>query len=130
MMYNKLVEANFFNPRHVGVVDLLSSNLSAYCRRGEAGRGDILDLYLLCNKKGIVEKARFKAFGNPYLVAAAEWLCRQLEGSSIYQHPCYDFKYLLQLLEIPQKRYFVALFVEDSYRELVELMKTKLKGEV
>ncbi|MBA2653108.1 MAG: iron-sulfur cluster assembly scaffold protein [Tatlockia sp.] len=126
MMYNKLVETCFFNPRHVGILDL-TENLSAFYRGGEAGRGDVFDFYLLCDEKGNILKARFKAYGNPYFIAAAEWLCRQLEGSQIDEHPCFDYAYLLQKLEIPKARYPVALLIEDGYRELVQIMKQKLK---
>lgn len=129
MIYNKLVESCFFMPKHVGVLDL-TQKLCAYYRGGMPGRGDVFDFYLLCNEEGLILKARFKAYGNPYLIAAAEWLCQQLEGSSIKEHPRYDYAYLLNELDIPKLRYPVALQIEDGYRELVQIMKEKLKRGV
>ncbi len=128
MMYNELVEHCFFQPKHVGVLEL-NDKLCVYHRNGEAGRGDVIDFYLLCDEKGLILKARFKAYGNPYLIAGAEWLCRQLEGSKINEHPHYEYAFLLKMLDIPQLRYPVALQLEDGYRELVKIMKERLQGE-
>lgn len=124
-MYNQLVETYFLAPQHVGVLDL-TQNGTVFYRGGEVGRGDRLDFYLLCDERGLVLKARFKAYGNPYLVAAAEWLCRQLEGSQIEEHPRFDSAEWIQELEIPKTRYASALQIEAGYREIVERMKTKL----
>jgi nitrogen fixation NifU-like protein len=127
-MYNKRVEGYFFNPKHVGILDL-SENYTASYRGGEAGRGDVIDLYLHCDEQGLIINARFKAYGNPYLLAGAEWLCERLEGSTINEHPCIAYNHLLQELEIPKAGLSVALLIEESYRELVQIMKMKLKGE-
>ncbi|WP_028387597.1 iron-sulfur cluster assembly scaffold protein [Legionella fairfieldensis] len=127
MMYNEIVESCFFRPEHVGSVDL-TQPLSVYYRCGEAGRGDICDFYLLCDEKGLVLQARFKAYGNPYLIAAAEWLCQHVEGSLLETHPCFDYASLVKELAIPANRYFVALQIEDGYKELVTMMKVRLKG--
>ncbi|KTC84177.1 iron-sulfur cluster assembly scaffold protein [Legionella brunensis] len=128
MMYNELVELCFFEPKHVGVVDL-SEPFSVHYRGGEAGRGDVFDFYLLCNEQGHILKARFKAYGSPYLVAAAELICQRLEGSNINDHPQCDYSWLVEQLEIPRTRYPVALQIEDGYREIIVIMKTKLQGE-
>lgn len=129
MIYNELVETCFFEPKHVGTLDL-TQDLTSFYRGGEVGRGDVFDFYLLCDKKGKILKACFKAYGNPYLIAAAEWLCRQLEGSQINEHPQFDYAFLVEKLAIPQVRYPVALQIEDGYRELVHIMKTKLREEI
>ncbi|WP_125940251.1 iron-sulfur cluster assembly scaffold protein, partial [Neisseria dumasiana] len=96
---------------------------------GVVGRGDVCDFYLQCNDEGFVLKARFKAYGSPYLVAAAEWLCRQLEGSQVHMHPQLTYVVLVEKLAIPKTRYPVALLIEDSYQELIQKMKLKLEGK-
>lgn len=128
MMYNELVESCFFAPNHVGTLDL-SQPLTAHYRGGEVGQGDVFDFYLRCDEQGLILKARFKAYGNPYLVAAAEWFCQQLEDSLIDEHPRFNYSWLVQELAIPKNRYPVALQIEDGYRTLVMMMKKKLKGE-
>lgn len=128
MMYNELVESCFFAPCHVGTLDL-SQHWSVYHRSGAPGRGDVCDFYLQCNEEGIVLKACFKAYGNPYLVAAAEWVCCQLEGSQVNIHPQFTYAELIEKLAIPQIRYSAAIQVEDGYQGLIQKMKLKLKGE-
>src|SRR4051794_35519775 len=100
MMYNDLVEHCFFEPQHLGILSP-SQALCVNCRVGEAGRGDFFDLYLLCDNQGLILKARFKAYGNPYLIAGVEWLCRQLEGSTINEHPRIEYRLMVQKLAIP-----------------------------
>ena len=126
MMYNEIVQTCFFAPTHVGVLDL-SKPLTLHYHRGEVGLGGVLDFYLLCDKGGLVLKARFKAYGNPYLIAGAEWLCQQLEGSLIEEHPQFDSVLLLQKLAIPKARYPVALQIVEGYREMVFIMKEMVK---
>ena len=128
MMYNKLVESYFFKPKHVGVVDL-SKDLSVFYRNGEVGRGDVFELSLLGSPKGLILEARFKAYGNPYLIAAAEWLCRLLDGSEVNALPSFDYVWLVQELDIPKTRYSIALQIEDAYQEIILRMKRLLKGE-
>lgn len=128
MMYNELVESYFFAPKHVGTLDVAQALTVCY-RGGEVGRGDRVDFYLHCDNKGLILKACFKASGNPYLIAAAECFCRQLEGSLIEKHPNFNYAWLVQELAIPKTRYSVALQIEDWYRDLVLMMKAKLEGE-
>ncbi|MFA5959322.1 MAG: iron-sulfur cluster assembly scaffold protein [Tatlockia sp.] len=126
-MYNKLVESCFFAPQHVGVITQ-SNPFVFHCRSGARGRGDFFDLYLLA-KEGKITQGRFKAYGNPYLIAGLEWLCRQLEGSDVNQHPCYTHLDFAKQLGIPKTRYSVALQLEDGYREIILLMQFKLQEE-
>ncbi|MDI9817671.1 MULTISPECIES: iron-sulfur cluster assembly scaffold protein [unclassified Legionella] len=128
MMYNELVESCFFAPKHVGTIDN-SNPLTVHCRTGTIGREDVCDFYLLCDVDGLVRKARFKAYGDPYLIAAAELVCRQLEGSQIKDHPRLDYGWLVQQLEIPNPRYPVALKIEDGYQAIVTKMQAKLQEE-
>jgi NifU-like protein involved in Fe-S cluster formation len=128
MMYNERVELCFFSPKHVGVIDL-SLPLSVHYRGGEVGRGDVFDLYLQCDKLGTVLKASFKAYGSPYLLAAAELVCQRLEGDNIRNHPKVDYNFLVKELDIPKTRYPVALRIEDGYREIVINMQNELEGK-
>lgn len=129
MSYNEIVESCFFAPKHIGILDL-SRPYSAHYRSAGLGKGEVFDVYLLCDEKGFIEKARFKAYGNPYLIAATEWLCRQLEGSVIHEHPRFNSILLQQILAIPITRYSIALEIEKSYKALVVDLKLKLTGEL
>lgn len=126
MMYNKYVVDCFFAPKHVGTLDI-SHRLTAHFRSTQTNQGILFDLYLQCTHMGNIEKARFKATGNPYVIAACEWLCRQIEGKSVFKPPLLDYQVLINVLEIPTIQYPVALQVEDAYKEVLTLLKYKLE---
>lgn len=128
MMYNETVESCFFAPHHVGSLDL-AEPLTEHYRSGLPGKGDLFDLYLLCNEEGLVLKANFKAYGSPYLIAAVELICRRLEGSRVSEHPQLDHAWLVNTLDLPKIRYPVAIQVEDAYREILTKMKMKLRDK-
>lgn len=129
MIYNERVESCFFTPKHVGVLDKTAAR-TVHHRTGEHGRGDFVDLYLKCDKQGTILQACFKAFGNPYLVAAAEWLCQQLEDSQIDEHPCIHYERIIDEFAIPKAHFSVALQIEAGYQKLVLTMQKKLKEEI
>ncbi len=128
MMYNEVVEHCFFSPKHVGMLSLAQSRTVAY-RSGAPKRGDFFDIYLSGDEQGMILKACFKANGNPFLIAAVEWICRQIQGTSITIHPFFSYTILVQQLAIPKLHYSVALQVEEGYCEVIQLMKTKLEQE-
>jgi|GEM_PF-1729807 len=125
MNYNEVVESCFFEPHHVGVLDCTQ----AFTVCGKAGTQEQYDLYLQCDETGKIIDSAFKAYGNPYLVAGVEWICRQLKGSNINQHPYLDYKMLVQELAIPKNYYPIALLMEKGYKNTIALMKKKFEGE-
>lgn len=127
MMYNKIVEEYFFLPRHVGVI-ATDTPLSVHFRSGQPEQSVLIGLYMSCASDGLIKKMTFKAKGNPYVIAAMEWLCRQVEGVTIDKLPSIDYQLLIKELKIPMNQYPVALQIEDVYKETVVLMKKKLKG--
>lgn len=121
MTYNKIVNDFFFQPRHIGKLDC--SRSLTVCSRVGAGSGGFFDLCLSANAKGIIEKACFKAYGNPYLIAALELVCRQLEQCSIHTLQHLDYKILIEQLDIPKANYPVALLVVQGHKEVISKLK-------
>ena len=126
MMYNELVESYFFAPEHVGIIEEITA-LAAHYRAKETNLSDVFDLYLLCDSEGFIVKARFKAFGNPYLIAGLEWLCRQLENTLIAKHPCLNYLAIMETLNIPKTNMAAAIQIDEAYKALIEVMKMKLE---
>lgn len=126
MIYNELVESYFFAPQHVGMIEDMTP-LSIHYRSKEANFSDVIDLYLEADKEGDIIKARFKAFGSPYVIASAEWLCRQLENSSLQKHPCFNYLAIMEALAIPKTNMAAALQLDEAYKAAIDLLKTKLE---
>jgi len=125
-MYNALIEDCFFQPKHVGSIDL-SLPLAVHSRKGNTN-SNIIDLYMQCNDKGFIERICFKSNGNPYIIAGLEWLCRQLTASFLPDLVLPDYQLLVEKLEIPTNQYPVALQIEGVFKEALVLMKKKLRG--
>lgn len=125
MRYNKKVADCFFSPRHVGVVDL-NCPFTAHVRRQQMNPSVLLDLYLECSEEKWVKKARFKARGNPFLIAALEWLCRELEGKELTDSPIWTHEILVAQLGIPVSDYPLAIQVEEAYKEILKTIKTQI----
>lgn len=128
MMYNKVVEDCFFLPRHAGVIDL-TAPLTVHFSSSQKNQSlTKIELYVQCTKNGVISKACFKAVGNPYVIAALEWLCRQIEGVQIENLSPFNYQVLIKELAMPMKHYPIALQVEDVYKEILVLMRKKIEG--
>ena len=126
MMYNKIVRDCFFNPQHAGSLDL-SLSRTAFFSTAEFSQDTVIELYMHCDELYTVHSMRFRSNGNPYVIAALEWLCRQSVGNNLNQLNC-DFGGLSKVLEIPFNQSPLLLQVQDVYKELLSLMNNG-KGE-
>lgn len=125
MMYNKTVQTFFFEPKHVGILDL-TKPYTVHSRIENKAQNALFDLYLHCLDDGTIKKLLFKAAGSPYLIAALECLCQRLEGGNIYALLPFHYHMLVCELEMPQSQYPIAVQVESAYKEIVQLMQHKL----
>lgn len=125
MMYNKTVQAYFFEPKHIGILDL-TQPYTVHSRMENKAQNTLFDLYLHCSDDGTIKELIFKAVGSPYLIAALELLCRRLEGANVHELPVFHYQLLVSELEIPQSQYPIAVQVESACKETVQLMQHKL----
>lgn len=126
MMYNKLVQECFFKARHVGVIGHLVPNRVSY--RAEYSNSTlVIELYLQCNDEGQVVHMCFKTNGNPYMIAALEYLCRQSTGKQLSTLAPLNSAEAIRLLEIPKHQTPLLLQVADVYKEVLVLMTNQLK---
>lgn len=128
MMYNKIVQDYFFEPRHIGGLDLNHPYTVHYrAGSGNSNLNVIIDFYLQSNHEGLITKACFKTNGNPFIIAGLEWLCRQLEGQNQEQMRPISYKTLIEVLEIPSTQSPIAVKMEEVYKQIMILMKKKLE---
>lgn len=120
MMYNKIVHDCFFFPRHIGILDC-SIPRTVYFRVGHFSQNTIIDLYMQCDSARKVIEVCYKTNGNPYLIAALEWLCRQTNGKN-FDELHLNQEELIKLLEIPTNQTPLILYVKDVYTEVLNLM--------
>lgn len=126
MMYNKTVEDCFFQPRHIGVLDL--KDPWTECVRSSQGLAQI-KLFMQSTPKGIINALCFKATGHPYLIAGLEWCARLILGQSVYTVEVVEYPALVKELAIPMEYYPLALQVVQVYKEMLCIMRKKIEDK-
>ena len=78
-MYNEIIMKRFSNPVNAG-------RMTNHSARGDARQGvhgDQVRIFLGVNDQGVVDRAKFKAFGCVVVIAAADVACDLVIGSVI-----------------------------------------------
>lgn len=108
--YGALVRGYFANPRHSGDLD------EGVCAVAE-GQGVRLSLALLA-AGGKIGKLRFRAWGCPHVIAAAEAFCASYEGRAARDLQTFSAADLMQSLSVPAQKTGRILVLEDAVRSL------------
>ncbi|HAT1594846.1 TPA: hypothetical protein JAN72_01230 [Legionella pneumophila] len=126
MMYNKIVRDYFFQPQHTGTLDL-NDPFAIGVQSQQANQLNTVHFYIKYDKDKTISRARFKTNGNPYVIAAMEWICCQIEGKTLETLPLIDFQILINVLQMPNSQYPVAVQIEGIYKEVLTLMRKKFE---
>jgi len=114
--YNELVRACFANPAHAG--DLQGRYDSVFTAGvSESENGARLLLQVGIRDKTIAEM-RFRAWGCPYLIAAAETVCADKENMPIATLRVFPQNELVQRLSVPDEKLGRLLLLEDAVLSL------------
>ncbi|OJY52291.1 MAG: hypothetical protein BGO90_08595 [Legionella sp. 40-6] len=123
-MYNSTVVDCFFNARHVGRLDDALPYTVCY-HHAQKSQGTLV-LSMQCTKNGLIEHIVYKTNGNPYLIAALEWCCRELEGAPLASLVKINYPLLIERLSIPTRHYPLAVRVVEGLKQINHLMNEKL----
>lgn len=63
-----------------------------------------------------VERVRFRAYGCPHTLAAADWLAERLEGGSVAALASTDLDVLARDIGLPREKHGKLLRLEDALR--------------
>ena len=124
-MYSATVEQRFRHPQAAGALPLDDTDVVD----GEAGsveKGAWVRFYLRIGD-GRVTDARFKAYGCPHTLAAADWVAEHAVGESPERAFPEGAQHLLRLLEAPTEKLGRLLIVEDALREASRRALSKVR---
>lgn len=107
--YTDRVRALFADPRHAG---------EAAGTRVRAARGGFAVELSADADDGVLARLRFRVFGCPHLVAAAEAFCEHFEGKVCADLAHFSARDLLEELGIPVEKTGRILLLEDAVRAL------------
>lgn len=116
--YNALTKMLFADPAHAG--ELRNDHArSASADASESAAGAKIALAAGIND-GKLQEFRFRVFGCPHLIAAAEWLCKEYEGRPLANLADFRAADCMGPLAIPVEKTGRILLLEDAIRLLLE----------
>lgn len=115
--YNPATRQLFANPVHAGDLQHACAQ-SALAQASESTAGARIQLAVGL-ADGKLQECRYRVFGCPHLVAAAEWLCQQTEGASLADLAGFRAADCMGPLAIPVEKTGRILLIEDAIRLLV-----------
>lgn len=114
--YNELVRALFENPGHAGDLEgAYAEVLTADASESEHGARIVLFAGIA---DGMIAQMRFRAWGCPHLLAAAEMLCRERENGPVSGLATFDRNALMSKLSVPVEKTGRMLLLEDALESL------------
>ncbi len=116
--YSALTLEHFRQPRHVGVLPVAADVVRA--QAGDVAQNAMF-LFSLRLAQGRVDAVGWQAYGCPHVIAAAsltsEWLLGRM-GAQIVE---FDWRNILQKLDIPEDKAGRLLLLEDALRALAAM---------
>jgi NifU-like protein involved in Fe-S cluster formation len=121
--YNELVRSLFENPLHAkDIPEKLGKPYKVVTQESKNGPKIVLTAVI---KEENILALRFRVFGCPFLIAAAEFCCNQCEGKHNKEVENIDILHLIQILEVPTEKIGVILLLQDA----LESLKLALNNE-
>lgn len=124
-MYNKKIISNFTNPKNAGLI----RGANATSKINDIENGNIIKFYFLVNNETeIVEEAKFKVFGGPVIIAAANIACEMIKGKKLDEVlQIKDFEINNALNNVPLNKIYVTILIEEAIKATVKDYYTKLE---
>jgi nitrogen fixation NifU-like protein len=117
-MYNARVRECFAHPEHTAAITAQAGRI-VRANVAESGSGARLALTAVVDR-GRLAALRFRAFGCPHLIAAAELCCERFEGGPVEALCDFGIDWLMQTLDIPVEKTGRILLLEDAITSLRE----------
>lgn len=117
--YNRRVRELFADPLHAG--DVAGGASGYYEDQG-------VRLYLSAGvEDGVISALRFRAWGCPHVIAAAEMVCRAFEGRPAADLELLDTAQIMDDLGIPVEKTGRILVLEDTVRSLGQAIQDRIE---
>lgn len=120
-MYSKVVLDRFMSPNHCGLI----KNADVVATFTSEATGDMVKLYLSLDKDKIVD-AKFKAFGSPITICAADIMCEMLFGKTLEEATALSNKEVEDIMDMPKtEKLHASVMLEELVVEATKIYKKK-----
>ena len=124
MAYSEKVIDHYENPRNVGTFDKEASDVGTGMV-GAPACGDILRLQIKVNDEGIIEDARFKAYGCGSAIASSSLITEWVKGKSLEEAGAIKNSDIAEELELPPVKVHCSILAEDAIKAAIADYKEK-----
>ena len=124
MPYSEKVIDHYENPRNVGTFDKEASDIGTGMV-GAPACGDILRLQIKVNDAGIIEDARFKAYGCGSAIASSSLITEWVKGKSLEEAGAIKNSDIAEELELPPVKVHCSILAEDAIKAAIADYKEK-----
>lgn len=124
MAYSEKVIDHYENPRNVGTFDKEAADIGTGMV-GAPACGDILRLQIKVNDQGIIEDARFKAYGCGSAIASSSLITEWVKGKSLDEAGAIKNSDIAEELELPPVKVHCSILAEDAIKAAIADYKEK-----
>ena len=124
MSYSEKVIDHYENPRNVGTFDKEAADVGTGMV-GAPACGDILRLQIKVNDEGIIEDARFKAYGCGSAIASSSLITEWVKGKSLDEAGAIKNSDIAEELELPPVKVHCSILAEDAIKAAIADYKEK-----
>ncbi len=115
-MYNEKVLELFKNPKNVGEIE----GANAIGKVGNAACGDIMQIFLRINDKGIVEDASFQTFGCAAAIVSSSVACDIIKGKTIEEALKIENQEIIDILGgLPEHKIHCSVLAKEAIEDAI-----------
>jgi len=124
MAYSEKVIDHYENPRNVGSMDKNDPTV-ATGMVGAPACGDVMKLQLKISEEGIIEDAKFKAYGCGSAIASSSLVTEWVKGKSIEEAAEIKNTAIAEELALPPVKIHCSILAEDAIKAAIEDYRNK-----
>mgnify|MGYP000200349790 CR=1 FL=1 len=124
MSYSDRVLDHYENPRNVGAFDKADPNVGTGMV-GAPACGDVLKLQIKVSDDGIIEEARFKAYGCGSAIASSSLVTEWITGKTVEQALEIKNSAIAEELALPPVKVHCSVLAEDAIKAAVSDWRAK-----
>ena len=128
MAYSDKVIDHYENPRNVGSLDKDAPNVGTGMV-GAPACGDVMRLQIQVNEDGVIEDARFKAYGCGSAIASSSLLTEWVKGKTLEEARQIKNTDIVKELALPPVKVHCSVLAEDAIKAAIEDLQKKRQGE-
>src|SRR3954464_5391421 len=124
MAYSEKLLEHYENPRNVGTLDKDDPSVGTGLV-GAPACGDVMRLQIKVSPEGVIEDARFKAFGCGSALPSSSRATEGIKGKSIDEAASIKNSQIAEELSLPPVKIHCSVLAEDAIKSAIEDYKAK-----